>query len=70
MGSGMLAHAQAPAMLETLGLPYTGCSSAALALTCDKPLTKSILRASGFADSRLVEPPHWNGASGRSGNTS
>jgi D-alanine-D-alanine ligase len=59
-GQGPLASA-APAMLEALGVPYTGCGSAALALTCDKPLTKRILRAAGLPTADWAEPPHWNG---------
>jgi D-alanine-D-alanine ligase len=48
-------------MLESVGLPYTGCGSAAMALSCDKPLTKTILRATGLPTADWVEPPHWNG---------
>ncbi len=59
-GLGALAPA-APAMLENLGLPYTGCGSAAMALACDKPLTKTILRAAGLPTADWAEPPHWNG---------
>jgi D-alanine-D-alanine ligase len=59
-GLGALAP-MAPAMLESVGLPYTGCGSAAMALSCDKPLTKTILRATGLPTADWVEPPHWNG---------
>jgi len=59
-GQGNLAPA-APAMLEILGVPYTGCGAAALALTCDKPRTKRILRAAGLPTADWAEPPHWNG---------
>ncbi|MDH3523674.1 MAG: hypothetical protein OES32_08820 [Acidobacteriota bacterium] len=34
--------------LETLGLPYTGCSGDAIALTTDKTATKAVLRAAGL----------------------
>jgi D-alanine-D-alanine ligase len=59
-GLGALAPV-APALLETFGLSYTGCGSAAMALACDKPLTKNILRAAGLPTADWAEPPHWNG---------
>jgi len=59
-GQGALAPA-APAMLQRLGVPYTGCGSATMALACDKPLTKAILRAAGLPTADWAEPPHWNG---------
>jgi D-alanine-D-alanine ligase len=59
-GLGSLAPV-APAMLESFGAPYTGCGSAAMALACDKPLTKTILRAAGLPTADWAEPPHWNG---------
>jgi D-alanine-D-alanine ligase len=51
----------APAMFETIGVPYTGCSSASMALSGDKPLTKHILRAAELPTADWSEPPHWNG---------
>ena len=36
------------AMLHELGLPYTGCSAAALSLALDKAQTKTILEANGL----------------------
>jgi D-alanine-D-alanine ligase len=59
-GLGALAPI-APALLETFGLTYTGCGSAAMALACDKPLTKTILRAVGLPTADWAEPPHWSG---------
>lgn len=47
-GDGRLAHL-VPAMLETLGLPFTGSSAAAIAVTADKALTKAVLKAHGIA---------------------
>ena len=37
-----------PALLESLGLPFTGCSASALALTSDKPLAKRLLASAGL----------------------
>jgi D-alanine-D-alanine ligase len=51
----------APAMLEKIGVPYTGCGSASMALAGDKPLTKHILRAAGLPTADWCEPPHWTG---------
>ncbi|MGD0143776.1 MAG: D-alanine--D-alanine ligase [Rhizomicrobium sp.] len=51
----------APAMLETMGVPYTGCGSASMALAGDKPLTKHILRAAGLPTADWSEPPQWTG---------
>lgn len=45
---GKLASVPA-ALLETLGLPFTGSSAAALAVTADKIATKRALRAAGIA---------------------
>jgi D-alanine-D-alanine ligase len=38
-----------PALLESLDLPFTGCSASALGLTSDKPLAKRLLIAAGIA---------------------
>lgn len=40
-------EAQVPALLEMLGLPYTGSKVLALALTLDKPMTKRVLAFHG-----------------------
>jgi D-alanine-D-alanine ligase len=45
-GRGRLLHL-APALLESLGLPFTGCPSTALALTSDKPRAKRLLASAG-----------------------
>ena len=47
-GDGRLAHL-VPAVLETLGLPFTGSGAAAIAVTADKVLTKAVLSARGLA---------------------
>lgn len=47
-GDGRLAHL-APAVLETLGIPFTGSSSAALAVSSHKRLCKRVLAAAGIA---------------------
>ncbi|HUL80495.1 MAG TPA: D-alanine--D-alanine ligase [Gammaproteobacteria bacterium] len=38
-----------PALLESLGLPYTGCSAVAIGLTSDKRLAKRLLAQAGIA---------------------
>lgn len=40
-------EAQVPAMLELLGIPYTGSDPAALSLTLDKALAKRLVRQAG-----------------------
>jgi D-alanine-D-alanine ligase len=57
-GQGELAGL-APAMLAKIGVPYTGCCAASIALTCDKPRTKQIFRAAGLPTPDWSEPPHW-----------
>jgi D-alanine-D-alanine ligase len=59
-GLGSLAPA-APAILEQVGIPFTGCRAAGMALAGDKPLTKRVLRASRLPTADWVEPPHWQG---------
>ena len=53
--AGVMAPAAA-ALLESLGLPFTGNSAAALALTADKLATKRVLRAAGIATPDWMEP--------------
>ncbi len=60
LGQGSLAAA-APAMLDALGIAYTGSGAAALSLAGDKPLAKNILRSSGLPTPDWSEPPYWNG---------
>ncbi|TIL83575.1 MAG: hypothetical protein E5Y76_02155, partial [Mesorhizobium sp.] len=36
-----------PAMLEMAGVPYTGCSPLGFGLTCDKVITKMLIRDQG-----------------------
>ena len=57
-GSDTLA-AIAPAMLEKLGIRYTGNTSSTLALAGDKVQSKIILRAVGLPTPDWSEPPHW-----------
>jgi D-alanine-D-alanine ligase len=59
-GDGALAPL-APAMLERLGVPFTGCRAASMAASGDKPLTKTMLRAAGLPTADWAEPPHWHG---------
>jgi D-alanine-D-alanine ligase len=59
-GDGLLA-ALAPAMLERLGVAYTGAGAACLALTSDKILSKRVLRAAGLPTAEWAEPPSWAG---------
>ncbi len=51
----------APAMLERLGVRYTGANAAAIALTADKPATKRVLRAAGLATPAWAQAPRWDG---------
>ena len=53
--------ALAPAMLERLGVAYTGSAAAALALTADKPASKRILRAAQLPTPDWTEAPEWRG---------
>jgi D-alanine-D-alanine ligase len=53
-GLGRLIHL-APALYESLGLPYTGAPSEAMYLTSNKPLAKRLMRAAGIAT------PPWAG---------
>lgn len=54
-GLGRLQHL-APALLDTLRLPYTGASTEALFLTTNKLLTKRLLRMQGLPTPDWVEP--------------
>jgi D-alanine-D-alanine ligase len=57
VASGLMAPAAA-ALLESLGVPFTGNPSAALALTADKVATKRVLHAAG------IPTPPWMEAQG------
>ena len=59
-GDGLLAAA-APAMLEKLGVAYTGAGAACLALSSDKILSKRVMRAAGLPTADWIEPPGWAG---------
>lgn len=50
-----------PDMLDAVGIPYTGAGSIELAATCDKPLTKRMLRDAGLPTPDWAEPPDWEG---------
>jgi D-alanine-D-alanine ligase len=54
-GLGRLIHL-APALYESLGLPYTGAGSEAMYLTANKPLAKRLLAAAGIATPEGVVP--------------
>ena len=54
-GRGRLLHL-APALLESLGLPFTGCPSTALALTSDKPRAKRLLASAGIPTPAAFSP--------------
>jgi D-alanine-D-alanine ligase len=41
-----------PAMLEMLGIPYTGSNVLTLAVTLDKPLTKKVLSYHGIPNAK------------------
>jgi len=53
-------ESQVPAILEMLGIPYTGSKVLCLALTLDKPMTKRILTFHGLPTPRfqLFESPY------------
>jgi D-alanine-D-alanine ligase len=53
-GRGRLLHV-VPALLESLELPFTGCSSSALALTSHKVRAKRELRGAGIPTPALLE---------------
>jgi D-alanine-D-alanine ligase len=42
-------EAQVPALLELLGIPYTGSDAVTLGITLDKPLASTVVRAAGVA---------------------
>lgn len=54
-GNGRLQHL-APAVMEHLGLTFTGCPASAIATTTDKVLTKRLLSARGLPVPDTVEP--------------
>jgi D-alanine-D-alanine ligase len=54
-GRGRLLHC-VPALLESLALPFTGCSASALALSSDKPLAKRLLTWAGIATPATFTP--------------
>lgn len=51
---GRSREAQVPALLELLGVPYTGSDPASLVLTLDKAVAKTIVRAAGVPTPRAV----------------
>jgi D-alanine-D-alanine ligase len=51
----------APAMLDRLGVPYTGGTAAGFAATTDKIFGKTVLRAAGLPTPDWSEPPDWPG---------
>lgn len=59
-GEGALASL-APAMLEKLGVPYTGAIAASMSAAGDKPLAKRIMRAANLPTPDWCEPPEFAG---------
>jgi len=51
----------APAILSSLGVPYTGADAAAMSACGDKILTKRILETAGLPTPAWSEAPHWRG---------
>jgi D-alanine-D-alanine ligase len=51
----------APAILATLGVPFTGADAPAMAACTDKILTKRILEAARLPTPAWAEAPHWRG---------
>jgi D-alanine-D-alanine ligase len=62
-GQGKLAPL-APRMLAGLGARFTGVDARAMAITNDKPLTKTMLRQAGLATPGWAMPPDWEGLDG------
>ncbi len=62
-GQGKLAPL-APRMLAELGARFTGVDARAMAVTNDKPLTKTLLREAGLATPGWAVPPDWAGLDG------
>ncbi len=54
-GQGRLIHL-APALLESLGLPFTGSGGDAAYVTSNKPLAKQLMKAAGIATPVWAEP--------------
>ncbi len=54
----------APAMLDRLGVPYTGATAAHFAATTDKPFAKNILRGGGLSTPDWCAGPDWSGLDG------
>lgn len=51
----------APAMLDRLGVPYTGATAAHFAATTDKPFAKNVLRVGGVVTPDWASGPDWSG---------
>ncbi len=47
-------EAHVPALLELLGIPYTGSDAVTLGITLDKPLASTLVRAAGVATPRGI----------------
>src|SRR5438105_1323696 len=62
-GTGVYANL-APAMLTRLGVPFTGCGAAALAVCGDKLVAKRLLAGAGLPTPDWSEPPGWPGIGG------
>jgi D-alanine-D-alanine ligase len=68
-GQGRLIHL-GPALLDSLGLPYTGAGHDAMFLTSKKTQSKRLLAASGLPTAPWWEPPaDFNGSSSQAGPT-
>ena len=63
-GKGLLAPL-APRLLAEMEVPFTGVGAKAMEMTCDKPLTKSLMRGAGLATPDWCVPPDWAGLDGR-----
>ena len=51
----------APAILASIGVPYTGADAAVMAACGDKVLTKRLLEAARLPTPAWSEAPHWHG---------
>jgi D-alanine-D-alanine ligase len=63
-GIGRSREARVPAVLEMLGIPYTGSDPLTLAVTLDKDIAKRLVQSAGVAVPRgsILEPHHDLGA--------
>ena len=60
-GQGRLIHL-ATALLDSMGVPYTGCRTEAMFLTSNKPLAKRMMAQAGIETPAWIDPDRLGGA--------